>query len=539
MFHLAAAAAGRLDTNSGQSNCPFVRRGFGAVDKARNSASNSQLADGTEQWTRSGRFVTPRSVRASPTAAVSAASHVTPLAFTRFYILRIHAIARISLLLLCAFPVAVAAREPQVPAKPLARLELAAGDAIVFLGDSITHQCLYTQYVEDYFYTRYPTMRLKLHNAGVGGAVAWDALQRFDDDVAAYHPKYVTILLGMNDGRYCPYNEEFFGTYRKDMTTLLDKLKGIGATAIPMTPTMFDARTLRLSVHRKTWASDSIALYNSVLAYYGTWLRDVAAQQGLGFVDMWSPLNNITMQQRKADAAFTLIPDAVHPSPPGHVVMAAAMVEDLGVPRQLSSIRLALAATGKNRVQAAGGTVSDLAVTDDKIEFTWLADALPWVVPEDAALGAELARMGHRFSREALTITGLRPGRYELTIDDQKVGTFTAAALARCIELQNNPKTPQYQQALAVAELNKQRNLGPVQSLRNEWGRFQGFARVRPAAKENPDNPQLEQQAAATAAKIKGLAERVEKLNAEAKQIEDKIFTVNRPKARRYVLKRR
>src|SRR5512143_590261 len=79
---------------------------------------------------------------------------------------------------------------------PLARLDLSAGDTVVFLGDSITHQCLYTQYVEDYYYTRFPGLKIKFHNAGVGGARARDALDRFDRDVAAYKPKYVTVLLG-------------------------------------------------------------------------------------------------------------------------------------------------------------------------------------------------------------------------------------------------------------------------------------------------------------------------------------------------------
>src|SRR5689334_12921243 len=87
---------------------------------------------------------------------------------------------------------AIAADEPAyTPRQPLAKLDLKDGDTIVFLGDSITHQCLYTQYLEDYFYTRYPKMRLRLHNAGVGGSRAWDALFRFDQDIAAYKPKYV------------------------------------------------------------------------------------------------------------------------------------------------------------------------------------------------------------------------------------------------------------------------------------------------------------------------------------------------------------
>ena len=97
-----------------------------------------------------------------------------------------------------------------VPRQPLAGLDLKDGDTIVFLGDSITHQCLYTQYVEDYFYTRFPKMRLRLHNAGVGGSRAWDALLRFDQDIASYKPKYVTVLLGMNDGRYAEYFRRCF-----------------------------------------------------------------------------------------------------------------------------------------------------------------------------------------------------------------------------------------------------------------------------------------------------------------------------------------
>jgi lysophospholipase L1-like esterase len=60
---------------------------------------------------------------------------------------------------------------------------------------------LYTQYIEDLLLHRATLKsRIRFHNAGVGGDRAKDALNRFDEDVAAYKPKYVTILLGMNDG---------------------------------------------------------------------------------------------------------------------------------------------------------------------------------------------------------------------------------------------------------------------------------------------------------------------------------------------------
>src|SRR5688572_18385548 len=102
--------------------------------------------------------------------------------------------------LLAQQPAAAPAPEAAVEFQPIhSKIQLKSGDTLVFLGDSITHQCLYTQYVEDYFYTRYPKRRIHFHNAGVGGDRATNALARFDEDVASFKPKYVTILLGMND----------------------------------------------------------------------------------------------------------------------------------------------------------------------------------------------------------------------------------------------------------------------------------------------------------------------------------------------------
>ncbi|MBI1311177.1 hypothetical protein GC176_07705 [bacterium] len=428
------------------------------------------------------------------------------------------------------------ATETAGPSSPLKTLELADGDSIVFLGDSITHQCLYTQYVEDFFYTRYPKMRLKIHNAGVGGARAWDALARFDDDVAAYKPKYVTILLGMNDGTYRPFDQATFDTYHADMSELVGKLVSIGAKPILMTPTMYDSRASRLYARPERKApEDRLELYNSVLAYYGTWLREVAVENGHGFVDMWSPLNNITLAERKTDPSFTLIRDAVHPDAPGQVVMAVAIVNDLALPKQLSNIRITFKDDGSIVSQGFAGQFSEYAKrTDDGIEFTWLADGLPWVVPEEAQLGAKLTKLGHRHSREALEVHGLASGRYELSIDGTVVGTYASEALSRHIELQENAKTPQYQQALEVANLNRERNAGPVRSLRNEWGRFQRYAREKRDAADDEARQKVEEKYPDMGA----INERVAVHNAAAKEIEDRIFEINQPKPRHYVLKR-
>ena len=92
--------------------------------------------------------------------------------------------------------------------------------------------------------------------------------------------------------------------------------------------------------------------------------------------------------------------------------MAVAMIADLGLPRALSNIRITVQSGKSALVRGTGGKVSDLRATPDGVEFTWLANSLPWVMPEEAALGAKLTKLGHKHSREALEIHGLKPGRY-------------------------------------------------------------------------------------------------------------------------------
>ncbi len=313
-----------------------------------------------------------------------------------------HPLRRIFVLTSCAFLLAAATATADNKS-PVAKLDVQDGDCVVFLGDSITHQRLYTQYVEDFFYTRFPKMRIKFHNAGVGGAQAWDALERFDRDVAAYKPKYVTVLLGMNDGRYQSFNEEIWQTYHDNMTTLISRIVEIGAIPIVMTPTMYDSRA---ALARKRKPADN---YNSVLAYYGTWLREVATDNGYGFVDMWAPLNNLTFQQRKTRPDFTLIKDAVHPDAPGQLVMAYAIIDDMGLRGGISNIRVMLNQNGQARVNGTGGEASNVENTGKDLAFTWTANSLPWVVPTEAQPGADLLNLGHRASREGVEVHGLEP----------------------------------------------------------------------------------------------------------------------------------
>jgi hypothetical protein len=218
--------------------------------------------------------------------------------------------------------------------------------------------------------------------------------------------------------------------------------------------------------------------------------------------------------------------------------MAFAIIEDMGLARAISNIRVTVSPDSQVKVQGTGGEVTDVSGEDGTVEFTWTADSLPWVVPAAAQPAAEMLKLGHRASREALEIHGLKPGKYDLLIDDQLVGTYTNVQLERHIELQSNDKTPQYQQALRVAELNQQRNADPIGKLRGEWSQFQRYARTRKQAESTPDNEPLAKQLAELQQRVEGMEERIVEHERAAKEIEDQICEVNQPQPRRYVLKR-
>lgn len=361
--------------------------------------------------------------------------------------------------------------------KPVTQFTLEDGDTIVFLGDSITHQCLYTQYLEDYYFTRYPDRVIHFHNAGVSGDKAAQALDRFPGDVAPMMPKVVTVLLGMNDGSYQHFNHDIFHTYEKDMTELAGRLEGIGATTIFMGPTMYDARVAEVKPPRWLKNQEQIAdarkYYNALLAFYGTWARDMAIDRGAGYVDLLGPLNLHTTQKRLEDPEFTMIPDAVHPDANGHAVMAFEVLEQMNANRSVGSVTATWTA-GKWVVAAGNGKASEVSGDLNRLTFTHLAGALPWVLPPEAAIGYEVTKSGHKMSNERLVVRGLQPGRYRVSIDGQEVGVYTHAALGAKVELQSNEKTPQYQQALQVALLNKERNEKAVRNLRNQWGGRKG-----------------------------------------------------------------
>src|SRR5690242_8882962 len=110
------------------------------------------------------------------------------------------------------------------------------GDTVVMMGDSITEQHLYSNYVEMWTVTRFPAWDLTFRNVGIGGDRSIGGNTRFKRDVSAYKPTALTVDFGMNDGGYKPFDEATFKTYMGGLRGIADQAKAAGIRVAWITP---------------------------------------------------------------------------------------------------------------------------------------------------------------------------------------------------------------------------------------------------------------------------------------------------------------
>jgi lysophospholipase L1-like esterase len=309
-------------------------------------------------------------------------------------------------------------------------------DRVVFYGDSITQDGGYGLLVEEYARTRYPALDLRFYNAGVGGdrvdgGAAGPRDLRVERDAVRLHPTVVTIMLGMNDGSYRPFDpaiqEHFAAGYRTIVDTLRKELPGVRIFLI--IPSPFD------DVSRPPQFPSG---YDSVLRRLGETVTAIAAEDHLDTVDFGGPLNSgiAAVLGHNPELARTLLPDRVHPSRAGHMVLGAALLRAWHATSLVSRVR----------INASSGTVEESANTEvrglhsEAQRWSWVqADrSLPLPVNYDDASVSLAAAAGaglEALDDETLQVTGLAAGRYELRIDDSVVGTFPADELGRGVNL--------------------------------------------------------------------------------------------------------
>ena len=359
-------------------------------------------------------------------------------------------IRRVLLLFAAALLVAAAAWSQD-------KFALKDGDRVVFYGDSITDQRLYTTFVETYVVTRFPRLKVWFVHSGVGGdrvtgGWAGSIDVRLPRDVIAYKPTVMTVMLGMNDGSYRGWDDGIFKTYSTGYQHIIDTMKralpGIRITVIQPSP--YD------EVTRPPNIDDG---YNAVLVRYGQFVKELGEREGLLVADLNSPVVNMLEKAKAADPelAKNIIEDRVHPGPGGHLIMAEALLKAWNAPATVAAVEIDAAA---GRVTRADNAKVTGLKCGSSLSWTETDGALPMPVDmEDKvmALSVRSSDFIATLDQEPLKVTGLSAARYTLTIDGEKVGSFTKQQLEEGINLATLP-TPMAKQAAKVHDLTLKHN---------------------------------------------------------------------------------
>src|SRR5579872_2491027 len=110
------------------------------------------------------------------------------------------------------------------------------GDVVVMIGDSITEQHLYSNFVEMWTVSRFPKWKLTFRNVGIGGDRSTGGNSRFARDVLIHKPTAMTVDFGMNDGNYTGFQEGTFNTYTGGLQGMADQAKAAKIRVAWVTP---------------------------------------------------------------------------------------------------------------------------------------------------------------------------------------------------------------------------------------------------------------------------------------------------------------
>ncbi|HEY0307803.1 MAG TPA: SGNH/GDSL hydrolase family protein [Acidobacteriaceae bacterium] len=362
--------------------------------------------------------------------------------FTRWWAGR-YAVAAVSLLMLLN----AAQAQVAVPQE----FALKSGDRVVFYGDSITAQRLYTRLVEIMVVTRYPAMRVNFYSAGVSGDTVYgghsgDAKERVLRDVAPFRPSVITVALGANDGHYTLEGADAtFLSYQKGYRTLLDLLKQNSDSGVRITlasPVAYDEIS-------RTGAP--VTGYNNLLIRYGSFVKQLAGENRYGFADFNHAMTTLLTAETKENptAAQELYPDHLHPSVWGHWGLAAEMARTWGFDPLVSSVLLDAANAKVSSAQKTG--VTELTRTPTGLTWSQFDTALPLPLDIGDVLTQILIESSDiaQLDQQTLQVSGLNAGTYLLMIDGKNIAPYTQQQLAAGVNLALLD-TPMEQQARSV-----------------------------------------------------------------------------------------
>jgi lysophospholipase L1-like esterase len=309
------------------------------------------------------------------------------------------------------------------------------GDTMVFLGDSITAARQYGKVIENYCLLRFPERKVRFVNAGHGGETARGSLERLEKDVFGVGTTLVTVAYGVNDiGWGMKADEAHRKDYLDAIGELVDRCK---------------ARGVRVFIcSAAITAEDPDRAEKGFLQTMCDAGLEIARSKGAGAIDVQRAMREV---QRRVLAANSKQPDpkkhermhvddGVHLNDLGQFAMAFAILKGLGAPAEVSAASVDAGAA--TVTEASGCRITGVKRTDDGLSFNRADDRLPLNLAPLWMLHGFYIPIGEELNRYQLTVTGLPEGRYEVAAGGRALGAWSAAELARGINIASATQDP-------------------------------------------------------------------------------------------------
>lgn len=329
-----------------------------------------------------------------------------------------------------------------LPTAPRARAAeaLKDGDYVGVIGDSITEQRLYSLFIEEYLLMCQPRANLRASQFGWGGETAPGFAARMANDVLPFGPMVATTCFGMNDGGYSPLDDAKAKRYRDGQTSVVEQLKKSGTRFIVVgSPGAVDFDKFR---------NDPAAaeMYNKTLAGLRDIAKEVAAQQGVAFADVFTPMiEAMKLAKAKYGKDYHVCGgDGFHPDRNGHLIMAYAFLKALGCDGDLGTVTVTLAG---NKAEAAGGhkvlsfNAGAVEVESSRYPFCFFGDPAS---PSSTSGIIEFFPFNEELNRFRLVVSDVPAGKSATVTWGNQSKSFSADQLAKGINLAaefpvNNP----------------------------------------------------------------------------------------------------
>lgn len=212
-------------------------------------------------------------------------------------------------------------------------MKLARNSKLLMIGDSITdcgrarpvgearNDALgngYVLLVNAALQTAYPAQRIRVMNVGTSGNTVRDLKARWDTDVVALKPDWVSIMIGIND-----VWRQFDSPLRKEDLVLPREYAATLDELVGRTKPLVKGLVLMTPYYIEPNPRDAM---RARMDEYGGIVKRVARKHGTVFVDTQAAFAKVLAAMYPAELAW----DRVHPNLTGHMVLAKAFLKAIG-----------------------------------------------------------------------------------------------------------------------------------------------------------------------------------------------------------------